>query len=618
VVILREQRSAPTGLRADHFVPGHREPYRPEIDGLRTIAVLSVFAFHLDARLLGGGFVGVDIFFVISGYLITNLLLNDIEGAKFSILRFYQRRIARIAPAAFLVVAITMIAGLFLYSAQDIASLGASGLAAALSFINMKLLFQVDYFRLSPDAQPLLHYWSLAVEEQFYVIFPLLLYGVMSVTRRPLAVLLACCAASFAACVIVTPLAPNAAFYLLPTRAWELLAGSNLAIARMRYRQLTEKQSSLCLAAGLVIVVLSFVFIRDDGFPGWMAALPVAGSTLMLAGIGNAAGFIQRTLAHPAMVFLGKRSYSLYLWHWPIFSFVDYQLYRSNPVFVVALKIIVTSAATLLSYRFVESPMRLWLNAPRRRGVAFGAFALAAIAIGVAGYAMRSNYYLSAEPRDVATGGILVNPKGHKWVVVIGDSQGAMYGYELALLAHRLDFRLNVLSSPAGNELPGEPYTLWPGVSRFLGDRKPDVLILAQAWSAKLGEDGRSHFRDALAAILPRATEVLVLAQPPVAPPNATRHAILAGARPPFFEAPTDTQNRMRANAIINSFQGSHTRILDVAGTFLNSDNSIRLIAPDGRVAFRDGWHLSESGTALVRPKLDQALRSMLNLPQAR
>ncbi len=610
-----EQRSVPTPLRG---APGYRELYWPEIDGLRTIAVVSVFLFHLDARLLVGGFVGVDIFFVISGYLIANLLIKDIDGGNFSILRFYQRRVARIAPAALLVVTVTMIAGFFLYSAQDFASVGSSALAAALSFINIKLLLQGSYFKLSPDAQPLIHYWSLAVEEQFYVIFPLLLYGAMRLTRHSLALLLVCFALSFAACVLMTPTAPIASFYLLPTRAWELLAGSSLAMAKRQYPQFVDRRSSLFLAVGLIVILLSFVFVREEGFPGWIAMAPVAGSALALAGIGTLGrGAVHRGLAHPAMVFVGKHSYSLYLWHWPTFSFVDYRFYLSSPPVGLALKIVISVAATVLTYHFVEKPMRLWLNAPQRRVAAFGAFVVAVTMISITGHVIRSSYYLSAEPRNVAMGGISVNPEGRGWVVMIGDSQGAMYGYELASLAHTLGFRLNVLSSAARNELPGEPDTLWADVSRFLGDRKPDIVVLAEAWSLKLGEEGQSHFSDAIAVIADRAAQIIVLTQPPVQPTDAMRHAILTGARPPFFEDPIATQSRLRANAIIRRFENDRIRVLDVAEIFLKSDNSIRIIAPDGRVAYHDSKHLSRSGTALVRPVLEQALQNALSLSPA-
>jgi peptidoglycan/LPS O-acetylase OafA/YrhL len=595
-------------------VSGYRDKYWPEIDGLRTIAVVSVFAFHLDHRLLGGGFVGVDIFFVISGYLITGLLLKDFEGGE-SILRFYQRRVARIAPAAFLVVVTTMIAGLFLYSSQDFASVGATGLAATLSFINIKLLFQGNYFKISPDAQPLIHYWSLAVEEQFYLVFPILLYCVIRLSRHLLIILLVCCAFSFAACVVVTPFAPTAAFYLLPTRAWELLAGSGLAIAKKQYPQRFEGQFWLALPLGLIFVFLSFVFVQNEGFPGWIAGLPVVGSTLMLAGIDTPRGAIHRLLAHPIVVFVGKRSYSLYLWHWPTFSFVDYYFYLGNSTVRLVLKVVISLAATVLTYHFVERPTRLWLNVPRRRVTAFGAFAVGATLLGAAGYTIRSNYYLSAEPRNVATGGISVNSDGRGWVVLIGDSQGAMYGYELASLARTLGFRLNVLSAAAGNELPGEPDTLWPSVLQFLGDRKPDVIIVAQAWSSKIGEDGERHFANAMAALVTRASQIIVLTQPPVPPPSATRQSIRAGARPPFFEVPAAADSRLRANTIIRKFENDRIQVVDVAKYFFEVDNSIRLIAPGGRLTFQDDGHLSDSGTALVRPTLDQLLRDILNLP---
>ena len=413
----------------------------------------------------------------------------------------------------------------------------------------------------------------------------------------------------------MTPLAPVAAFYLLPMRAWELLAGSCLAIAKKHDSPFGERASSLCLASGLILLLLSVVVVRNDGFPGWIALAPAAGSTLMLAGIGASRSAIQRLLARPAMVFVGKRSYALYLWHWPVFSFVDYRFFLSGPSLVLALKIVITIAATLLTYRFIERPMRLWLNDRRRRGAAFGAFVVAATALAGAGYAIRFNYYLDVEPRDIAAGGVSVNPEGRGWVVAIGDSQGAVYGVELASLARRLGFRLNLLSAPGKNELPGDRDTLWPSVSGFLGDRKPDVVILAQAWSTKFGSDGEGRFGETMAALGDRATQIIVLLEPPTAPPDATRRAILAGARPPFFEDPSATQRHERAKTIIDEFENSSIRVLDVADIFLNADHSIRLIAPDGRVTFQDGRHLSASGTALVRPRLEQALRDALHMP---
>src|SRR5262245_50042097 len=187
--IFREDRSH-SQLNRTKKARNRAWDYWPEIDGLRSIAVLSVLVFHFDRQLLSGGFVGVDIFFVISGFLITSILLNDIDRGQFSITRFYQRRVARIAPAFFVVLGTTMGIGALIYSAQDFASAAANSLTAALYAINIKLLFQGNYFQISADAQPILHYWSLSVEEQFYLIFPLYLYLVLRFARRPLAVTL--------------------------------------------------------------------------------------------------------------------------------------------------------------------------------------------------------------------------------------------------------------------------------------------------------------------------------------------------------------------------------------------------------------------------------------------
>ncbi|HEY3720475.1 MAG TPA: SGNH hydrolase domain-containing protein, partial [Roseiarcus sp.] len=184
--------------------------------------------------------------------------------------------------------------------------------------------------------------------------------------------------------------------------------------------------------------------------------------------------------------------------------------------------------------------------------------------------------------------------------------------------AHALRFRLNILSAAKTNELPGEPGTLWPRVSQFLGDRKPDVVILAQRWSTKLADDGENHFGSTIASLVDRAADIIVLTQPPFAPANATRHEILAGARGPFFEDPIEAQNRKRANAIIEKFAGSRIRVVDVSDIFLDRDNSIRVIAPEGRLAYHDSTHLSGSGTRLVRGRLEQVLRKTLNLPETR
>ena len=204
--------------------------YRPSIDGLRAVAVLGVFIFHLKREWLPGGFVGVDIFFVISGFLITSILLRDHQRGSFSFGKFYQRRIARLFPAFFTVALVTLLGAFFIYSAQDLASCGANLVAATLSVANLKYLWQGNYFTMSPDAQPFLHYWSLSVEEQFYLLFPaLFLFLCVKAHGYRTVILGALCSVSLFVCIWLTFRKPEWAFYLLPARAWELLAGSILA-----------------------------------------------------------------------------------------------------------------------------------------------------------------------------------------------------------------------------------------------------------------------------------------------------------------------------------------------------------------------------------------------------
>lgn len=591
-------------------------PYWPEIDGLRTIAVVAVLVFHLEPRLLQGGFVGVDIFFVISGYLITWLLYHDIRTNKLSIVSFYQRRIARIAPAAVTVIIGTIAAAWFLYSAQDLASVGANAVAATLSLINIKLLYQGDYFQISPDAQPLLHYWSLAVEEQFYLVFPLFIFVITKITNRVIPVLLACGFISFGACILLTPSHPIASFYLLPTRAWELLAGATLAV--FKHDRRLEPQFAALLPFGLILLLVSILLIREEGFPGWIAAVPVLGSALTIAGIGSYRGRTARALSHPLMVFVGKRSYSLYLWHWPIFSFADYSLYNANPFDVLLVKLGLTALATLITYAWIEKPFRASLNIPRRRLLAFGGFAAIATTIALTGNWIRSEFYFSADPRDISTGGISIS-RGTQSVVVVGDSEGAMYGYELASLARKMNFRLNILAAAGRNELPEEPNTLWPNVSDFLSHSHPDLVILVQDWSDLLiGHDSQVSLTAGITSLLQSTKAIAIITQPPKPPTVATRHDILGGVvRPPFLEDPLARERRAAADKLLDRYKSKRVQIINVSDLFQKADGSINVVAPDGRLAYQDSNHLSSSGTRLVRERLKSVLQEALQTTSA-
>ena len=292
--------------------------YRPEVDGLRAIAISGVFLFHLNHRWLPGGFVGVDVFFVISGYLITSILCQDYEAGRFSLAKFYQRRIARLFPAFFTVALVTLAVSWLVYTPQDFASAGANLVAASLSLANVKYMSQGNYFEISPDAQPFLHYWSLSVEEQFYLFFPVMIFLILRYARQHTLTILALFGVcSLAGSVLLTPVNPVWAFYLLPTRAWQLTAGCVVAVIPFVTAR-ENRAPAWVSAAGLCLIAISFVLIKEGPrFPGMIAILPVVGAVAVILPSRN--GWAKRLLSSSSMVGVGKVSYSLYLWHWPVF-----------------------------------------------------------------------------------------------------------------------------------------------------------------------------------------------------------------------------------------------------------------------------------------------------------
>jgi peptidoglycan/LPS O-acetylase OafA/YrhL len=499
-----------------------------------------VFVFHLNRRWLPGGFFGVDIFFVISGYLITSIILRDCEAGRFRFGRFYQRRIARLLPAFFAVAVATLVGAALVYSPQDLASTGATLSAAAASVANLKFLLQGNYFVLSPDSQPFLHCWSLSVEEQFYLLFPaafLLLY------RRPHA-LIGLCALSFACYVGLGRVRPEWAFYLLPARAWELLVGSVLA-------RTAPSRSRLIRHAGLLLIGISFV-------SGQYALLPVVGTgCLLLSGA--------RWLSSKPLVLIGRMSYSLYLWHWPVFSLVDYRFCWQPSIVRLALKVFLSFGGAAACFLFVERPGRILLNHPDKRRMAFAALAGSLAVLIALGVVVRNANYLNADARAVRAGGVRCNPRGRNGsMMLMGDSNGSMYGKMAAEIAREGDLRLAVISVEAGDPLPNT--ALWVDSLAVVKKEKPDFLVLACNWS-KLRDD-RSRLTVAVSELKSYAREIVLLTQPPMLPDNATREAIRAGIRPPFREDAAERAVRLARNEFVKSVQGDNVRVIDIEPLF--------------------------------------------------
>jgi peptidoglycan/LPS O-acetylase OafA/YrhL len=338
--------------------------YRPDIDGLRGIAVLSVLLFHTGVRGFSGGFVGVDIFFVISGYLITSILLHDIQQNKFSLISFYDRRIRRIFPALFAVLLFCCLAATALLVPTDLVMFGKSVICAssfASNFLFLRTASWAGYFGDANQRQVLLHTWSLAVEEQFYLLFPISLYLMVRWTGQRARLCVAFIAgASFLASVWMTKHTPFSAFYLFLPRAWELLIGSLLALKAvppLKVRWLQE----LAILAGVACMLIAVVtYSSDTPFPGAGAVLPCLGAWLCIYAGQDGSAVGTRILSFGPLVAIGVISYSLYLWHWPISVFVrrffavssDFSSLQSTEIILSSLFM------ALLSYLYVERPFR--------------------------------------------------------------------------------------------------------------------------------------------------------------------------------------------------------------------------------------------------------------------
>ncbi len=375
--------------------------YRPEIDGLRTIAVLPVILFHAEIAPFHGGYVGVDVFFVISGYLITSLLLGDIAAGQFSIVNFYERRIRRILPALFTVMLATLPFAYIFLLPTEFEAYGKSLIAVPTFVSNVLFWSERGYFGAAADLKPLVHTWSLAVEEQFYIFFPPLLAFLAHRARWLKAgafggVFLLSLIASW----YLTRLHFETGFYLPVSRIWELLTGAACAVWLRRHAPLSGIGGAALAALGLALILWSvFAFDSRTIFPGVMAAVPVVGTALViLAGLpGNP---VAGVLASRPFVFIGLLSYSLYLWHQPIFAFLRHAGHGQEWALLASLPLVFL--ASWLSYRFIETPVRR--NRALTRQQIFGwalAGSLAFIAIGAAIVLSRGAINRYA-PEDVA------------------------------------------------------------------------------------------------------------------------------------------------------------------------------------------------------------------------
>ncbi len=354
----RPNQTLPEVTKAFAVVPNDHPRYRPDIDGLRAIAVLSVVGFHAAPGRIPGGFIGVDIFFVISGFLISTIIINGLNNNHFSFLEFYIRRIKRIFPALLLVFFATLLTSTLILVDSDYRAFGKHIASGAFFVSNFTLWFESGYFDSAANFKPLLHLWSLGIEEQFYIFWPLLLWCFAKRKGGFLVLTITVALISFALNIYQVGVNQVADFYSPLTRFWELLLGCGLTLLIKRGLLSKDYQRNIVSLVGAILLALAFILInKDRSFPGWWSLLPTFGAALLILA-GPAAWLNRFFLSNRVFVWFGLISFPLYLWHWPILSFLRILVGTEIEQSIRLVAVAVSIGLAWFTFKFVEIPIR--------------------------------------------------------------------------------------------------------------------------------------------------------------------------------------------------------------------------------------------------------------------
>jgi peptidoglycan/LPS O-acetylase OafA/YrhL len=645
---------------------GARAPgYRPEIDGLRAIAVLAVLLFHTRITGFSGGFVGVDIFLVISGYLIAQVILRESDAGSFTLIGFYERRVRRILPALLAMLLASSVAALILLPG-DLAHFGQSLTAIALFASNLLFWSQGGYFGLTTSATPLLHSWSLAVEEQFYILFPALLLLARRGGRRTLHVALALAAlGSFAFSAWATRDHPQMAFYSPLSRAWEFLVGALLATGAI---PASEDRDPGDVLAGLGLGAIGYAICTLDDtspFPGLNALVPVTGTLLILAGTQAEESRVAAMLRVRPLVAIGLISYSLYLWHWPMIVFGGY--YAFNPLGPISILMAVLSVPVAwASWRYIELPFRKPRLLLSRRALLTSALAASA---ALAGYGMilclahGFPQRFSPAVQRLSRGGpqpdygcadrsittvrdnsrCRIGPPGTRPSFALwGDSHAAVFFPALDTLARRhgvSGYDLTQLGCPpllpirARQEKPDQwmfrPYAQEKcrarnaKVEQFLAEQRPGVVLLAAHWPVYAGGmrpvvevpgADAAAFGAGVARLRALGIRVYVVLDVPDAPwaqPDRLAKAALFGTT---HRLETDLASHLDRYAAFRAIADGLARqglveIIDPAQRLCS--HGICRVTDQGFPLYFDANHLNARGARYVEPIFEPMMRSL-------
>lgn len=622
--------------------------YRPDIDGLRAIAVAAVLAFHAFPDSFPGGFTGVDIFFVISGFLISGIILQELRAGSFTFAQFYARRIRRIFPALALVLAACLIFGWWSLSPYDYDQLGAH-IAAGAGFVSNILLWRESgYWDTESALKPLLHLWSLGIEEQYYLVWPLLLFVLRRHMERILWLILGIAAASFALNIVLVGRMPEAAFYLPVTRFWELMLGSIVAWLHLHRAQGTEVslwRSNLAALGGAVLLVLAFVLVHDGhGFPGWWALLPTMG-TLLLIQSGPEAWINKRILANRVIVYVGLISYPLYLWHWPILSFARNLNGGLPPVSIRIGALVAGLLLACATFEWVEKPIRRMgrgAAAPQAAGLAAACVAALAVygllVFGNFAQARSSSVPYLAEISAAYSdwhfpGNITVPGDTRQAVLFFGDSHMQQFLPRIETLMHDKHARhRTVIFRTRGGcaPIPGIE-RLGYGCNSFVDETlalasQPDVhtVIISASWAGfsgrkdyyKAGDEAQqplqmltpqtewvlAGFEAAVTQLVAAGKEVVIVLSSPFGdqfdPREMARrdglqfHVVLPPAAVP--RSAMDAERAFIDDRLIEIARRTHASVLDPLDTICTA-RVCPVLDPGGKPLLKDNSHLRSS-----------------------
>ncbi len=633
--------------------------YRPEIDGLRAIAVLAVVFFHAGFGITGG-YVGVDVFFVISGYLITSLIIKEIENGTFTLANFWERRARRLIPAMVVVVVATLFAGWFLLLPIDYANLGRSAAWQAVFGANFHFWSSTSYFSSSSEELPLLHTWSLAVEEQYYAIVPLLFIILFRITWfRNYKILLFLFTfgifLSLAASVYGVRQHPTATFYLLPTRAWEMLLGAFVALVPMQWipksRPLREMLSILGI---LGILVPCWLYTKATPFPGVAALIPCAGTALLIWIAKNDGHndaryipIVARFLSFPPIVFIGLISYSLYLWHWPLIAFTNYLSIAPKNSIDSLMIVLVSFILSVLTWRYVETPFRKRVVGGKRTMMflytAAGLtliFVLGAVITLGNGHPSRFSTqaieFANAKDDMLGIHDLVASDVKAGKLINLGTSDNSadvkllLWGDSHAMAAAPAFDRILEKSGLRGlqataSATPPVLGAYWhndfankeavtafnSAVFEYVKRERISDVVLVGYWEYYTDEKGKIPLNDSLVATVKKLNEagvrpwiMLQIPHPDFDVPRALAFSKI------FDFVLTDLPGekvRPEWNGIdeggrdfVKKIEAAGGHILDPRSCFIDKSNSLLLLEKNGKSLFRDAHHLSASGAKMV------------------